>query len=165
MEFGSSNTKILLVIAFSMMGFSLYNKFIPLIRQNLDNKPVTIPTPYEPNIENNILYDEFNEAKNLAINYNKKLLVIFGADWCPYCSSLKKNTDKLKQFDSYIICFINIDKNKELVKEYNIQTLPTSIIIVNNKEQSKIIGYDAKTYYEWLKYNNHGDKTWSNLSL
>ena len=71
---------------------------------------------------------------------------------------------KITSINNYIICFIDIQNNKTLITQFNIKDLPTSIIISNNQEETRHSGYSYKEYSQWIYNNNHGDKTWSNLS-
>jgi thiol-disulfide isomerase/thioredoxin len=157
--------QILLVIALFLVGLSFYQKQSDTIVPDNPNNPVVIPTPNKPILKENIFYDEYDKAKKISIDYNKKLVLVFGADWCPYCKDLKKDINKIQEFKKYIVCFINTDNNKSLVQEYKIKSLPTSIIISNNTEEARKSGYKYNDYCEWLQNNNHGEKTWSDLPL
>jgi len=83
---------------------------------------------------------------------NKNVLLIFGADWCPSCVRLKKDLLKLDLHD-YIICQIDVDQRRDLAKKYNVNRYPTSIIINNKEEKSKIVGYSRFSYQKWLDKN------------
>lgn len=114
--------------------------------------PVVKPEP-KPELVTNIIYDNLNKAVDLAKDNDRNILVIFGADWCPYCKVLKKdivNIDTKK----YIVCIIDTDKNTELVNEYKIKGLPTSIILnTTKKELTRKTGYKTNDYNSWLKTN------------
>lgn len=118
--------------------------------------PVVNPDPPENIIlDTNIIYDDIEKAEALAKIHQRKLIIIFGADWCPYCVDLKKDAKTIKEFDDYIVCFINTDKNKNLSKQFRIRNLPTSVIINNKgKEQSRKIGYKNKDYAKWIAEQN-----------
>lgn len=153
---------LLLFIALFLVGISFYQKQDDIIIP-IPNNPIIIPN--KPDLKKNILFDEYENAKKISKEYNKKLVLIFGADWCPYCKDLKKDTDKIQEFKSYIVCFINTDTNKSLVQEYRVRSLPTSIVIFNDKEEARKSGYKYSDYCKWLENNNHGEKTWSDLPL
>lgn len=112
--------------------------------------PVVVPTP---KLDTNILYDEYEKSINLAKIHKRKLVMVFGADWCPYCVKLKKAVKTISPFDKYIVCFLNTDNkaNKTLVNKFKPRGLPTSIIIDSNlKEITRKIGYRNKEYVSWL---------------
>lgn len=138
----------ILIIALFLVGFAVYQKqgdsIIPSI-------PATISLP---DLTNNIIYDDYNKAKELAKSYNKKLVIVFGADWCPYCRDLKKDVKNISGFSNYIVCFIDTDKEKELVKNFRVRSLPTSVIIdTSEQELARKTGYKNKDYNEWLTTN------------
>lgn len=155
--------KILLIIALFLIGYSLYQKQSDNIVPPNPNNPVVIPN--KPSLKQNIFYDEYDKAKKLSIDYNKKLVLVFGADWCPYCKDLKRDVNKIQEFKEYIVCFINTDNNKTMVQEYKIKSLPTSIILSKDTEETRKSGYKYDDYCKWLQNNNHGEKTWSDLPL
>jgi thioredoxin-related protein len=122
-------------------------------------KPV-IPAPNKPVVpvvaplEDYIYDDEYNKVIELAKLHNKKIVLIFGADWCPHCKDLKKNIFKINALKSFIVCLIPTDHNSNLVKKYDISGLPTSVILDKNaKEIIRKAGYNPKTYEKWLNEN------------
>lgn len=79
-------------------------------------------------------------------------LIIFSADWCPSCIVLKNFIENNPQEIKYDYQIIDIDKNKDIKRKFNITRIPTSIIISENgKEISRLIGYNSTTYKNWLK--------------
>lgn len=149
---------ILLLIGLCFIGYSIYSKyqyspFIPIT-------PVLVPNKLT--LKTNIYYDEYEKCLELSKTYNKKLVMVFGADWCPYCKSLKKDINNITQFINYIVCFIDTDKNETLVKKYRIRGLPTSVIIDSKEtELSRKTGYKNKDYDRWLENNlDEGSMSW-----
>ena len=134
----------------SLIVFSMYNNYFN--STIIPNAPITIPSvPFLPELTNNIYYDEYEKCKSLSAQYNKKLVLVFGADWCPYCRILKKDIDKITGFKKHIVCFIDSDKNKELVQKYRIKGLPTSVIVDSKEtELSRKTGYKQADYNQWL---------------
>lgn len=93
------------------------------------------------------------DAQELAYATDKKILLIFGTEGCPYCVKLKNElfTEPLKAaIDPYIVCYLDLDKNKELKQEYNIGMIPDSRILKNNREISRLKGYSKDRYVDWL---------------
>lgn len=81
---------------------------------------------------------------------NKSLLIIFEASWCKYCGYAKDDLFNSKISDDVIICLVDYDSSENLVKYYNIKTLPTFIIEKKGKIVSKHIGYEKIKYKQWL---------------
>ena len=143
------NNKILLIIGLGLIVFSLYNHYTNNASV-IPGVPVVV-VPFLPDLTKNIYYDEYDKCKSLSAQYNKKLILVFGADWCPYCRILKKDIDKITGFKKYIVCFIDSDKNKELVQKYRIKGLPTSVIVDSKEtELSRKTGYKQADYNQWL---------------
>ena len=101
---------IVLIFALFLIGFAAYQKQGKSIIPKPDDTVIVVPN--KPNLTTNIFYDEYDKAKKTAQDYGLKLVLVFGADWCPYCKDLKKDIDNIKEFKSYIVCFINTDQNK-----------------------------------------------------
>lgn len=78
-------------------------------------------------------------------NVASKTLLIFSADWCKYCQIAKNdiNTDpRLSEtIKKYEIVIWDYDLDKEAVIGYNVKTIPTFIVLENNKETKRQIGY------------------------
>ena len=101
----------------------------------------------------NFILNSIEETKRLSKLTNKPALIIFGADYCKFCTELKSAifVEPLKSAtDKYIICYLDLDENPELKQEYDISIIPDSRIIKNNKQISGIKGYTASNYLKWL---------------
>jgi thiol-disulfide isomerase/thioredoxin len=83
----------------------------------------------------------------------KQKLLIFSAEWCPACKKLKKELNDLNLKD-FEIEIMDADKNKELKQKFKIKYLPTSIILIEEKEMSREIGYDRLKYQKWINENS-----------
>ena len=106
----------------------------------------------------NIFIDDLESAKTVAQKYNRSIILIFTADWCKYCETLKAkyNTFFIDQNKS-IVCYVNTDHNPALTKEYGISVLPTSVLLIptNNglSEKTRISGFNNEKYKIWLQNN------------
>ena len=117
------------------------------------------PTPPEPPkpkvLESNFIYDDYDKAIKLSKEFDRKVVIIFGADWCPYCVNLKNDSKNIRELDKYIVLFVDTDKkqeNQKIINRYRPRSLPTSIII-DTKENTvgQKIGYSKSSYSSWLK--------------
>lgn len=114
---------------------------------------IVIPAPApEPAPENlAIVYNDIDKAKNIAKHYNKKLILVFSADWCLFCKKLKSDLDHFANQNLYVLCLVDIEQNKSVVQEYKLKTLPTSIVFEHDKETQRTSGYNKNLYINWLK--------------
>lgn len=132
-----------------------------IVSQNINQKdvdtntptpiPVVVPKPSIP--VQKIIYDNIELAKENAKKYNCQLLLIFSADWCGYCKRLKKEINNIQGFNDRIVCVIDTDKNGKLAEEYKIRGLPTSILLKDNTELSRKMGFVKDDYENWLNEN------------
>ena len=56
-----------------------------------------------------------------------KVAKYFSATWCGPCKAFKPIMEELKE-EGYDITFLDVDKNSGLAKQYNIRSVPTTII-------------------------------------
>jgi len=94
-----------------------------------------------------------DEAKKISQVSGQPILVIFGADYCGFCNQLKKdvlNFELSPAIDKYIICYLDVQKDKSLKKTYNIGVIPDSRILINNIEKSNNKGYSKNSYIKWI---------------
>ena len=106
----------------------------------IDNKPI-----FEENYEKATSHGERN------------VLIIFGADWCKYCRVLKGDMPKMN-LDGYVICIVDVTKNKDLKNSHGVSSLPTSIVMEKGKEVARTVGYSAQQYKDWLDDNRRPAK-------
>ena len=99
----------------------------------------------------NAYVTDLNVALRLSKETKQKVVVVFSADWCGYCNSLKKDLINLKGFENKILCIIDVDDAKKLARQYKAKTLPTSVILdENGNETDRISGYEKSSYQKWL---------------
>ena len=79
-----------------------------------------------------------------SITAHKVILVDFWAEWCRPCKMFSPILDEISKEYSIWIGKINVDENKEKSLEYNIVSLPTTIVFENGKEVKRILGAKAK---------------------
>lgn len=98
-----------------------------------------------------IIYGDYDAAVSLCEQEDKPLLLIFSADWCGYCTKLKQDVLIDNSTKNYITCVIDTDMDKNLAKKHRARSLPTSVVLENNKETKRKTGYKNKTdYTNWL---------------
>jgi thioredoxin-related protein len=151
-------------LKYSLLIFLLFLVFLNaknndnVIRPIAEEKHTPETKAIKPEIEEltqNIFYDNFNQCLKLGKKYNRNLIIVFSADWCVYCNVLKKDAYRIKQFNKYIVCFVDIqqEQNQTIINTYKPKNLPTSLIldIITNKVISQKVGYNGKDYSKWLE--------------
>lgn len=118
-------------------------------------------------------HTDFNEAKSIAKNSGKPILMYFtGSDWCGPCKMLKKdfwqNADFLAQADDFVLLEVDIpfrediltpeqfEKNKKLQNKYNKDKSFPKVLALNasGKVFQRISAYsmlrDTSMYFDFL---------------
>ena len=71
---------------------------------------------------------------------NGKFVVKFGAVWCVHCKTVNQSLEKLTtEFPNLKFVHVDIDDEHSLAKKYSIKSVPTVILIENDKEFKKPI--------------------------
>lgn len=70
----------------------------------------------------------------------------FWAEWCGPCKFMEPIIDELEQElkGKVEIEKINVDENQEKTAKFGVMSIPTYIIMKDDKEQERIIGATAK---------------------
>lgn len=74
---------------------------------------------------------------------NKKLILVdFWAEWCEPCKIMSKRLNQiLEEYQNkLIISKLDIDKNIDTAKTYNIRSIPSLILFKNGKQIDTLIG-------------------------
>lgn len=71
-----------------------------------------------------------------AIKSSPAVLVEFYASWCPHCQRMMPIVAQIKELltGSVDVYQYDIDKNRELADEQNVQSIPTFIVYKNGQE-------------------------------
>ncbi len=82
------------------------------------------------------------EEFNSQLNSKKPIIVDFKASWCSPC---KMQTEILADFielvgDKVKVLKVDVDENSDIAKEYDINVVPTILLINNKKVESKKTG-------------------------
>ena len=70
---------------------------------------------------------------------NEPVLLDFSATWCGSCQTMEPTLKRLAA-DGYPVQKIDIDQRRDLAQRYNIQSLPTFVLLVNQQEAGRIVG-------------------------
>ena len=82
----------------------------------------------------------------LEVSLDKHVVVDFWAEWCGPCKMLTPVLEELETEspDNIIFVKVDIDKNPELVKNYSIKSVPTTLVIKNGEVKGGIVGAKPK---------------------
>jgi thioredoxin len=72
----------------------------------------------------------------------RRVLVDFGADWCPPCRTLAPTFEKAAQqyADQLIFAKVDIDEEPELAQSLHIHSIPTLVAFENGEEVGRLSG-------------------------
>jgi thioredoxin 1 len=76
-----------------------------------------------------------------------KHVFYFTADWCGPCKKVRPIVEELTK-DGYFFQIIDVDIEKELVKKFEISSVPTFILFKNEKSIKRISGAQTKNQLE-----------------
>lgn len=80
---------------------------------------------------------------------------IFTASWCTPCKNLKsflKDHHKVLKSQGHRLTLIDIDKDPELKKSYRVSSVPTTIILDDDKEEkARLEGFSKNFWPAWIQ--------------
>jgi thioredoxin 1 len=76
-----------------------------------------------------------------------KHVFYFTADWCGPCKKVRPIVEELIK-DGYSFQIIDVDIEKELVKKFEVSSVPTFILFKNEKSVKRISGAYTKNQLE-----------------
>lgn len=68
---------------------------------------------------------------------DKRILIDFYADWCGPC---KMQGEIFKSFNDLEVLKINVDENIEIAQKFGVMSIPTIILMDNQKEIKRNVG-------------------------
>ena len=91
-----------------------------------------------------ITTDNFREAV-IDASKDKPVLIDFWASWCGPCRMLSPVVDQIaEEQDNVIVGKINVDEQPELAAAFDVQSIPTLVLIKNGEVADMSVGVRPK---------------------
>ncbi len=91
--------------------------------------------------------DNLTEAEQIATEQNKDIFVVFKSDVCGWCDKLEQETladERIisKLDEKYVTAIIDIDKQPDVARAYNVAVTPIMLFLDNNgTEKARLNGF------------------------
>jgi thioredoxin 1 len=80
-----------------------------------------------------------------------KMILYFTADWCSPCKKTKPIVDQLNTEQIMAKFFIiDVDREIEMTKDFEIKSVPTFVVMKDNKEIHRVTGAQTRQQLEGL---------------
>ncbi len=74
-----------------------------------------------------------------------KVLVDFYAEWCGPCKMLSPVVDELsEELNDVTFYKLNVDESDEVVRKYNVMSIPTLLVFENGELKNTSVGFKNK---------------------
>lgn len=84
-----------------------------------------------------------------VMNSDKPVLIDFWATWCPPCRMLAPIIEEIANEHSEIkVGKVNVDEESELAEQFDVENIPTVVLIKGGKIVGKSVGYRPKSDIE-----------------
>lgn len=87
-----------------------------------------------------IQWFSYDEGRQRGETENKKVFLVFNADWCRYCLQMEKETFQNPTVIAYVNrnfvpVSVNSDKEQDIANQYNVRGLPSTWFISENGDR------------------------------
>ena len=89
----------------------------------------------------NVTLSNFDEVKNSE----KTMLLDFYAVWCGPCQMVSPLVDSIAEENpQYLVGKINVDEEQQLAQMFDVESIPTLIVMKNGKVVHRVVGSRPK---------------------
>ena len=94
--------------------------------------------------------------KEKVLDSKIPVLVDFGAPWCAPCRMAEPVLEELSgKYDKKVAFVkINVDENQKVTGDFQVMSIPTTVLIKDGKEVGRQIGFAGKDVFEELIKKN-----------
>lgn len=92
-----------------------------------------------------IIYADDSDFSEKVLRSGDKMLLDFFAEWCLPCREIAPVIDEISQ--NYKVCKIDVDNAPRTARAYNINSVPTLLVMQNGVMGKHHIGYANKMKY------------------
>jgi thioredoxin 1 len=90
--------------------------------------------------------DLTSENQGEFINETSNTIIDFSAKWCGPCKQMKPHFEKVEEFMTHTntelnFVTIDVDDEEDLALQYNIQGMPTLVLLENGTEVDRHVGF------------------------
>lgn len=98
---------------------------------------------------------EFDDAGRYGFKCTRPIIIDFTAGWCGWCTKLSPHlVDMAQKYSDQIAVYkVDVDKCPNIAQRFNIQGLPTLIIVKPHEQPERIEGYVDKDELEKIIQN------------
>lgn len=118
----------------------------------------------------------YTEGRQRGEVENKKVFLVFNADWCRYCVQMEKETFRDPTIIAYVNrnfvpISVNSDKQQDIAAKYNVRGLPSTWFIsedgekignrpgyIASDEMLKILKYISTNSYQSMSFKDFVDQ-------
>jgi len=75
---------------------------------------------------------------------SRGVLLDFTATWCGPCQQMNPIVSRLKR-QGYPVRKVDVDRERGLAQKFNVRSMPTFILVVDGKEQNRIVGMTSES--------------------
>ena len=69
-----------------------------------------------------------------------KQVLYFSAKWCTACQATTPVVESLKHSNQTPVMIVDVDYDVSLTEQYNVKSVPTTIILENGNEIKRVVG-------------------------
>ncbi len=81
-----------------------------------------------------------------VLNSEKTVIVDFYADWCGPCKAYAPVLEAVASENKEIkVVKVNVDNEQDLAINYNVMSIPTTVVVKNGKEINRAVGMISKS--------------------